>query len=384
MPKRGPILALLVIALVLTAGTLFQSYRFDQQQRAEREQLDTVVQQLNATDLALYDVSLAQAGYVAAGQSPSAGMDRFDEALLRVEGTLRDRQQTTASRGALAHYDSAVELLDMLRTSDGRARNYVNADQRLLASDVIFVESQEIIGRIAANVSAARDTEVFEARQTLARITLYREGLGAGALLFTLLVGWLAYRRIGRVAPVEDMPAEMPAPVAEAPAAVRPVFDDQPRLTDAADVCVDLARVLDERDLPALLGRAADAIGAKGLVLWVLDDTGQSLRASLAHGYSDRMLKRLGHLPVSADNVTSTACRTLQPQWVPADADHHPAAMAVPLIGVSGCVGVLAAEVMYAEADGPELPLIRMIAAQLAALVAPDASATAPAAAGDA
>jgi len=380
MPNRGRILTLLVMAGILVGGTLFQSYRFDQQAEAERDRLASVIQQLNTTDLALSDVRLAQAGYVAAGQSASAGMDRFDQAVLRVESSLRDRQQTTASSGALAHYDAAIELLDTLRTSDGRARNYVNNDQRILASDVIYVESSEIIQRIGANVGAARDTEVFEARQTLTRITQYRQGLGAGALLFTLLVGLLAYRKIGIRLPDDDAPSAVPTAEIALPAPVTSSAGSGPRLSEAADVCVDLARVLDEQDLPALLGRAAAAIGAKGLVLWVLDESGQSLRPSVAHGYSERTLSRLGHLAVDAENVTSAACRSLRPQWVPGETSDRPAALAVPLITVSGCVGVLAAEVKGALANGPEMPLIRMVAAQLAAIVAPDPGAAAAAA----
>src|SRR6185436_14578961 len=106
---------------------------------------DTAIQQLHATDLALADARQAQAAYVAAGQETAFWMTHFDEALSRVEGTLRERQETTQATGALTHYDAAIEQLEALRTSDKRARNYVTNAQSILASDVIFVESQEII-----------------------------------------------------------------------------------------------------------------------------------------------------------------------------------------------------------------------------------------------
>lgn len=79
-------------------------------------------------------------------------------------------------------------------------------------------------------------------------------------------------------------------------------------------------------------------------------------------------MQKLGTLAVSADNVTALACRTLQPQQVPG-------ALAVPLIGTNGCVGVLAAEV--AHADGSTLPIARVIAAQLASVITPLPPATA-------
>ena len=46
--------------------------------------------------------------------------------------------------------------LAALRTSDQRARNYVGNDQRLMASDVIFVESLEILVRLSSEVATAR------------------------------------------------------------------------------------------------------------------------------------------------------------------------------------------------------------------------------------
>ncbi len=390
MPNRAPnksrILVLLVLALVVAVGTGIQTFRFDQQVARDRFLEDSITQQLNATDLALGELRHAQAAYVAAGQGSMVRMNQFDSVATRVESTLRDRQQATRSAGALAHYDAALEQLGTLRTSDARARNYVDSEQFILASDVIFVGSLEIIGRISANVSAARDTEIYSARQVLATTTQYRQGLLAGGLLFTLLVGFVAYRQIGKGAPVEI--ASAVAAVASAqlpesqPEVVRPApsIFQTPSLADTADVCVDLARLLDGRDLPALLSRAAAAIGADGLVLWVLDESGQTLRASLGHGYSDRMLKRLGHLPVSADNVTSLACRTLQPQVVPSTADGGLGALAVPLISSTGCVGVLSAEASEPLSEGHHLPVARLIAAQLSAVICPDAaSATAAA-----
>jgi hypothetical protein len=372
MLNRARILTL-VLACLVVFGTLFQTYRFDEQVKADSAREDTAIQQLHATDLALADVRQAQAAYVAAGQGSDFWMSHFDDALSRVEGTLRERQQSTQADGALAHYDAAIEQLEALRTSDRRARNYVNNAQLLLASDVIFVESQDIIGRIAANVSAARDTEVFAARQSVATVTRYRQGLMAGGLLVTLFLLLVAPRKART-----DEPSEMPVAldVAPEPAPALPrLVEDTPDLNGAVDVCVDIARLLDGRDLPAILSRAASAIDAKGLVLWVMDEHGQTLRASMGHGYSDRMLTRLGHLPVAADNATSLACRTLQPQMVPGATPGHSGALAVPLISTNGCVGVLSAEVSGSRANSHQVSVARLIAAQLSSVIRPDAAA---------
>lgn len=366
MLNRARIL-LLVLACLVVIGTLFQTYRFDAALKAARAIEDTAIQQLNATDSALADLRQAQAAYVAAGQGSAFWMSHFDDALARADGALRQRQQTTQTAGALTHYDAAIEQLETLRTSDRRAKNYVSSDQPLLASDVIFVESQEIIGRVSANVAAARETEVFAARQSEATVTRYRQALVAGGLLTTLLLVALSPRRNPQPEPVVSLnitPEPAPRPV---PAS--------PNVDDAADVCVDLARLLDSRDLPAILSRAAAAIDAKGLVLWVVDESGRTLRASLAHGYSDRMLARLGQLPVSADNVTSLACRSLQPQLVPGTEPGSSGAMAIPLISTTGCVGVLSAEVSGSKPSGHQVSVARLIAAQLSAVIRPDSPA---------
>jgi hypothetical protein len=379
MPNKRPTLVLLLLACLVVGGTLLQTYRFDQQTERDTALEDTVALQLNATDAALADVRQAQASYVAAGQGSAFWMNRFDEALARVEGTLRERQQTTVSAGALSHYDSAIEQLDALRTSDRRARNYVNNGQLLMASDVIYVESLEIIGRIATNVAAARDTEVFSARQQMAQTTQFRQALVGGGLVFTLLVAMMAFRKIGSV-PLEapSTSLNVAPPVATATVATTSAQPAQ-ALGDTADVCVDIARLLDGRDLPSLLSRAATAIGAKGLVLWVIDEDRISLKATLGHGYSDRMLQRLGVLPVAADNVTSVACRTLQTQVVASTTAAASGAIAVPLISSTGCVGVLSAEVTGVAANDSHVAVARLIGAQLAAVITPLASVSAKA-----
>jgi hypothetical protein len=377
VPNRRRVFVFLVLAFLAAAGTAFQTYRFDQQVARDRALEDSIKQQLDGTELALADLRHAQAAYVAVGQGSVFWLNAFEEALVRVESPLRERQQTTSSAGALSHYDAAIEQIGALRTSDGRARNYVRGDQLILASDVVFVESLEIIGRISANLSAARATEVLEVRQGTALVTQYRMALGGGGLLFVLLVAMLAYRETGVGGTVAESLSVVPEPVTPVVAARVPAPGPaaaSPHLTETADVCVDLARLLDGQDLPALLGRAAAAMGAKGLVLWIVDESGQTLRATVAHGYSDRMLQRLGTLPVSADNVTSRACRTQQAQVVAGETSDNAGAHAVPFFSSAGCVGVLSAEVAGIKSTGHHLPIARMIAAQLSAVVRPESA----------
>jgi len=152
-------------------------------------------------------------------------------------------------------------------------------------------------------------------------------------------------------------------------------------LPAVADLCADLARVLDGRDVPALLERTVKVLNAKGVVLWVIDTSGTFLRPLLLHGYPEKIVKRLGQLQVDADNLTSLAFRSLQAQSVNGTPDRF-GAIAVPLVTGTGCVGVLAAELQRARSDSDTLSAAKMIAAQLAALAAPTGQESAGKAAG--
>jgi len=371
MPTKRGVLGPALVGCLIIGGAAFQTWRFEQTAITVQTNEDRLARQFSALEMALSDMRAAQAGYVAAGQGPEFWFKRVDEVSAQLEEVLAERQRV-GHQDAVAPLAAAQTQLEALRVSDRRARNYVGNEQRLLASDVIFVESIEILGRLSSEVATARDIEIQANRQEAATIRQYQAGLAGGAMLLLLGLILIAGRRrapeVVAVAQVETPPGV----VAPAVAPVQPVRapSSDLKVAEAADVCVDLARLLDGRDLPGLLARASSAIGAKGLVLWVIDEARETLQPSLSHGYSDRMIARLGTLAVNADNVTSVACRTMQAQVLPG-------ALAVPLIGTAGCVGVLAAEVSSASNTATTLPLARVIAAQLAAVLSPLPSASA-------
>lgn len=361
MPTKRGVLIPALLGCLIIGGAAFQTWRFEQKAITLQTNEDRLARQFSALEMALSDMRAAQAGYVAVGQGPEFWFARVDETAAQIEEVLGERQRV-GHPDAVAPLAAAQKQLAALRVSDRRARNYVGNEQRLLASDVIFVESIEILGRLSTEVATARDIEIQANRQEATTIRQYQAGLAGGAMVLLLGLILVAGRRrapeVVAVAAVAAPPGVDTAPVVP----VQAVPDL--KVAEAADVCVDLARLLDGRDLPALLARASSAIGAKGLVLWVIDESRETLQPSLSHGYSDRMIQRLGTLEVNADNVTSVACRTMQAQVLPG-------ALAVPLIGTSGCVGVLAAEVSAASNTSSTLPLARVIAAQLAAVISP-------------
>ena len=155
-------------------------------------------------------------------------------------------------------------------------------------------------------------------------------------------------------------PAAQPASSAVTPA-------PQPDLALVADVCGVLARTTDAGSLRDALARAAAVLDARGIVVWI--GAGEELFPVLAHGYDERIVARLGPIPRDAANATAAAWRSAQMRTVPADAASH-GAVAVPLSGVNGCVGVFAAELRDGrEQNAATQAVAAVIAAQLAAIV---------------
>ena len=428
MRKPG-ILLLLILTLTIAFATAGQDYRFDQAIDRERTGGLQLAREFASIDTALSDVRGAQAAYVAAGQEPSVWMTKATESFAQADAALTRLRQTTLSVEAKARYDEAAKALTEAMSLDGRARDHAKSD-RMLASDIIFDDAPAVHRRVAEELDAARmiDMRAYEAR--VSRLSQLRYGMNAATLGFVTLLALLFGRALRREAPVSEpaaaakadsaapagllrpdpksdiqrerppvlarpdakpaaaaqpdaksrQPARSAVPGRESlplrPSPAPPVMPVPPppmpaNLTDVAELCVDLGRVLDSRDVPSLLERAANVLQAKGVVLWVADSAGAILRPSITHGYAEKILSRLGPLQIDSDNVTSLAFRSMRPQTMNSSSPGAPSALAVPLLTASGCVGVLAAEVKQDKPASELLPLARIIAAQFAALIAP-------------
>jgi hypothetical protein len=370
---------LVLVFAALAVGATLLSFRFNSWLQADRTSMRETEGAIASVDLALADFKAAQGGYLATGQSEEFWMARANDVSGQLGATLGLLQSATRSADAKTDYEAALSALNELTALDDKARADITSGQRFMASDVIFMDALEANRRVGRKVAAAREAEHASADARIVQIHQWRLAADAGTLALGLIIALLLSRTAGQPAAVRMTAAPEPFPVRKL-ADPLPALDPQPAPTvnigDAAELCVDLARVLDVRDLPALLGRAASVLGAKGLVLWVVDRGTAELRPSLAHGYSDKVLQRMGPLPTSADNVTSLAYRTLKVQLVRGSADGQ-GAIAVPLIAPAGCVGVLSAEVQGGKAGDTRSDVARMIAAQLATLVAPTESAPA-------
>ena len=429
--RKSGILLLLILTVTIAFATIGQDFRFDQALERERSGGLTLTREFAALEIALSDVRGAQAGYVATGQDPAVWMAKVTDLFAQMGAGITRLRQATLNADARTRYDQAAIALSDQIALDAKARDHARSD-RLIASDLIFETAVENQKRLSEELDAARilDTEASQARVN--RLTRLRFGMNAASLGFVTLLAVLFGRVVRRSGPPEtaaaagtepartglqlrpemkpDLEADLPLlqprsdqkspavagaghpdpkvrPTARASAPARETLPLRPppappsmpilpppapaSLTEIAELCVDLGRVIDSRDVPSLVERAATVLQAKGMVLWVADTAGTILRPSIIHGYPEKVLARLGPLQIDGDNVTSLAFRSMRPQTMSSAAPGSPAALAVPLLTASGCVGVLAAEVKQEKPASELMPVARIIAAQFAALIAP-------------
>jgi hypothetical protein len=377
--NRGVVLLFLLMCVVALVSA-FQALYIERLLAMGRQTADVADHDTESAVIALADYRAAEAGYLATGQESAYWMTRVDSLTSSMSDAITRESGATPSPQARASYDAAAGALDDLGKLDGRARALVKNDQRFVASDVIFMDCLQAANHLAQTLAAARESDRGAREEQLTRLSEVRLAAIGGSMAFGLVGAWILLARARGTSATEPVPVAEPAsgrsvslgPIQPDPVPATAASDVN--LTEAAGLCVDLARVLDSRDVPALFERAAKILGAKGLVLWVADTSGALLRPSLSHGYSEKVLARMNGLQMDGDNATALAFRSMQAQIVGASSPSGAGALAVPLVTATGCVGVLSAEVKRARPGSDTLSVAQMIAAQFSALVAPGGS----------
>ncbi|WP_239490772.1 GAF domain-containing protein [Luteitalea sp. TBR-22] len=407
----------ITLVLLLVAGlaaAAWQSYVL------EKRRLDGLRQQQSLDALrdqvmhGLDDSRTAQQAYLAKGQGLDFWEARFAEAMAGLtQGLTALRAQAEGQPAAIEALDDADRALKVYEGIDRKIRGFVVNGTDLMAADTVYEDGLKTSTIVRTKVDEAVAALVGPARtgydQRRLQYVLAGTAAGAGLLVSLLLLptgrseepavelhapesSLHLNERAGRVdapvaapaaeglslAPPARVEAPAPAP-APAPAAVAVTAPAEPRrvagvvgddaLDATARVCTDLARVKDADELRDALGRAARLLDAAGVIVWVTDATGKSLKPLLTYGYPDEALRRIPTLPRDSDNATAAAWRAAVTQVVDAT-ETAPGAIAVPLLVPQGCVGVLAAEIRHGrEAAAATRALAQIVAAQLAVLI---------------
>jgi len=433
MTNRPVRVALLLLFLAAMGATAYLFWIAEREARASETAARTFDDRARIAESLTGELRSAQQGYVAAGQGQDFWFTRAAKALEDLRTSVSDLRTTASSPQSVSAFDDALTALQDFEQMDKRARDYARSHQPTVASDLIFSDGFDLAHKIGETIEQARlaerggrDAQIAAMKK---REVFSLGAAGAAALLIVLLLmpaggerdpamalpverpagigprpvanlgldpleadGWTPAKRelepekqpesAARPA-AEPAPAPvMTAPPVQAPPVILPAPKPRIDLRRVSSICSDLARVVDTRTLPSLLERAADTLDAAGIILWVADPDGRELAAIMAHGYAPNLIVRLGTISRDAENATAAAFRTSLVQTVNGDSISN-GAIAAPLVGTAGCVGVMAAEVRdHGEQDDSVLAAAGIIAAQLATLVAPPSSRTKAEAAG--
>lgn len=390
---------LFILACVLAFAAVVQDFRFDSSSRRDQTRALDIGREVAELRSTLADLRRGQTAYLATGQGPEFWTRRVADQISAIESGLGRLRNTLTTAEALAQVSNAEAALTSLVAIDKRAREALEGDQRFLASDIVFAEGQAPAQQLADALSAAGLAEMSALDAGSVRNSRVRLAMMAGALLLVIIAGVVIGQSGTRpVAPASaaqamaQMLRELPPPVKNplTPAVPQPVVQVPPKpvappatvvdLTEAAELCVDLARVMDARDVPTLLSRSAKTLNASGVVVWVVTADGARLQPALAHGYSSKVVAKLGSLEVAGDNMTSVCFRTMKPQSMSGIGQPGAtSAIAVPLITTDGCHGVMAAELQVIKPASESIALARILAAQFATMIRPESVAEAPA-----
>jgi hypothetical protein len=374
-------LLLLVICIGAIGGAAFHIWSSDRAARADAAAGRRFTTTARDATTAVADLRAAQEAYVAAGQGEAFWFGRVTAIRAELDEQLADLKSNAAAPDAVAALDAAATALADFTQMDQRARDYTRSGQLTLASDMVFTDGLELTKRAGDALAAAATAEEV-ARDAAAGLAHRSQAAAAGTaaaigILGLLLMLPLRARKDAVVATVPVSPARATLSGLDEfrpPPRPAPARQPEPALVNIggiATLCNDLARISDTRALPSLLERATLLLNATGMIVWIADPDGRELAPILVHGYPPHLATRLGTLARDAENLTASAYRTALLQTVKADAVSS-GAIAVPLVGSSGCVGVMAAEMKNGgEQQEHILAAATIVASQLATLVGP-------------
>jgi len=369
---RATIGATAWIAIGLAAFLIFQSEQHAGQLLASARVFDQHARE--AID-ALAEARAAQQAYMATGQGIGFWMPKVTsstEAAQTALATLRESART----GARTPLEQAAATTTEFTDIEQRVRDYLKSGQQLMAGDVIFTEGAQAAANAGRLVQAAllAEHQSIDAETAALRwqeATIAAAAAALAGLIVLLLVPVPRRRTAGdstesslSIAPVRTIaPAVAATKSAPAPGPPLAAWTMASTFNTAARLATDFGRVRDLDELTRILGRAADAMDASGVMVWMGSTAGRDLRLVLAHGYAADVVARIPPVPRSADNAAAAAYRSGTLQIVLARPGKSSGAVVAPILAPDGCVGALSAEIRHGAETSEAVQALAEIAA---------------------
>ena len=377
MNSRLTRVLIVVIGIAIGSVAAYFLKDLDVRINTQRASLDSLRDQAKALNTTIADVRAGQVAYVARGQGEAFWMTRVADLLPALQKQTTDFAASLTAPGATAAFETAAASLDNFRTLDSRVREFVTSGSSLLAADLIFSDGLDSTATASAQIGAALSQELQARAGGLAdmraRQFIILGGAAGGILLMMLIlaVGGTESQKAEepQVAATPVEPVRFEAPLPRAKPAITP------KLVKTAQLCGELARVVESKQLPSLLERTAKLLEASGIIVWIADPAGHELRPAMSYGYSDQVVAKMGRIARDANNAAAAAYRAAETRTVAGEGAAN-GAVIVPLMTGDGCIGVLSAEMKGgSEKDESSRALAAIFAAQLATLVSPPATA---------
>ena len=378
MRKRTTRIAILLLLLAVGGGVAVDAWGVERRLRGLDSEHAELSNRLDRLRSAVTFIGAAQHTYIGSGQPDELSLERVSVLVQQISNDTAALRTRARSPNSPSHVQAFADGLAGLINADARARQHLAAGQSLAAADAVFRDARDGVAVMEAKLREIRYAEGAAAAAEAGALET-REWWGLGAVGVLWALGLMAFARIPPAAVVtpasEETVLDLTAMTTPSEAPPAPSLD----LAATAELCTALSRLTDAAALPELLGRAAATLDAQGLIVWM--GAGEELFGAAAHGYPPELLAQLGPIARSADNATAGAWRTGALRIVPAAGGTH-GAIAAPLFGTDGCIGVLAVEVRNGrETEGATQAVTSMIAAQLATVLSawPPASSAAEA-----
>jgi hypothetical protein len=329
---------------------------------------------------ALSELRVSQSAYVAHGQDLAFWSPKAAAAAESVAGSITVLRSTATTDGARTALDAAAAKAAEFTLIDQRAREYLEGEMPLMASDVILSDGGENAFALTGHIEAARLAE-YQATEMAESVERRREAMALGGAAAIALAATALLVLLGRSAGPAIPAGEEGAAIAstdqlglrtppENLATYVAARSAGASLRAVSKLCTDFGRVSDVDELRSLLGQAAGLMDASGLMVWVGSADGSELQPAVAHGYTPEMLARMPTLRRSADNAAAAAFRTGQLQIVLAHEGSTSGAIVAPMLASRGCVGVISAETQRGTETSESLQAMAAIfAAQLAGIL---------------
>ena len=374
MQRRGTRIAILCLLLTAGGSAGFVVWSADRNVHRLDQEHDSKSTTIDALLTSIATIASAQQAYTDYGRRDVASLTRVSRLVDRITtdaAGLRATRQSPVSNERLEEFWTA---LSALMSAESRARERLAGGDDPGAAEAILASAREHVNALSSTLRAFRSTELQSYQAARAAAAL-RSRVSLGLLAALWAFGLVAFAVLPWQRSAQDDTTVRAAVETDVVSAlrrtsVRSVVAETPPSIDlraAAALSADLSQLTDQNAIPPLLARAANILGARGLIIWM--GAGAELFAVAAHGYDEALLARIRPIPRQADNVTAAAWRKGDLLTLPADADGI-GAIAAPLLGPEGCAGVLAAEVSGGDPDEATQAMAMILASQFAGVLA--------------